>query len=380
MAESATQRLGYLDWLRGLACFGMFEVHCYDAWLGGPARQSAFFGWSQFSGTIPAPLFVFLSGVSSALVAGQMRRKGAPAKQIGARMIRRGTEVFALGLLFRAQEFIFGRPAAPWTDFFRVDVLNLIGLSIVFMGILCWVVGERVAGALAAAGIALGIAMLTPPLWTTWCLRWLPWYLESYINGVHIYGSPQPWLFPIFPWAAFAFAGLAAGLFLFNGWPMGRPGRALVLLAAGGVGIFLLSLLLDARGPRLYAVYDYWHTSPNFFLGRVGAVLVIMLAGYAWCRWGLGAMGFSPLRQLGKTSLLVYWVHMEFVYGRFSIFEKQSQGILMATVGLFEITAAMLLLSIARTRSKGRGKEILAWFRRLRSGQVDGSPRAAAEG
>src|SRR5580700_4780008 len=46
--------------------------------------------------------------------------------------------------------------------------------------------------------------------------RHLPWPLESYINGVHVFGNPQPWLFPIFPWSAFAFVGLAVGFFLFT--------------------------------------------------------------------------------------------------------------------------------------------------------------------
>src|ERR1700677_1374383 len=44
-------RLGYLDWLRGLACLLMFQTHCYDSWLGGAARQSSFLGWSRLLGT-----------------------------------------------------------------------------------------------------------------------------------------------------------------------------------------------------------------------------------------------------------------------------------------------------------------------------------------
>ena len=60
----------------------------------------------------------------------------------------------------------------------------------------------------------MAIALLTPPLWTTWRPDWLPWPIESYINGVHNLGAPQAWLFPIFPWSAFAFAGLAVGFLL----------------------------------------------------------------------------------------------------------------------------------------------------------------------
>ena len=118
------------------------------------------------------------------------------------------------------------------------------------------------------------------------------------------------------------------------------------------------------RGPvHLYAVYDYWHTSPNFFLARVGILLVIVLGAYVWCRWGAGQIGFSPLIQLGQTSLLVYWVHIEFVYGTFSILTKRAQTIPMATFGLLVICVMMVLLSMARTRWKGRGAEILARLR-----------------
>jgi hypothetical protein len=72
---------------------------------------------------------------------------------------------------------------------------------------------------------------------------------------------------------------------------------------------------------------------------------------------------------MGQTSLLVYWVHIEFVYGRFSILKKQAQSIPMATLGFLIITTAMVFLSIARTRWTDHRAEILAWFKRIR-GQV----------
>jgi len=96
----------------------------------------------------------------------------------------------------------------------------------------------------------------------------------------------------------------------------------------------------------------------------VGLLLVILLAVYAWCRWGLGQWGFSPLIQLGQTSLLVYWVHIEFVYGRFSILPKRAVSIRTASFGLLTIFLAMLLLSLLRTQFKARGAELTAWLRR----------------
>jgi hypothetical protein len=82
---------------------------------------------------------------------------------------------------------------------------------------------------------------------------------------------------------------------------------------------------------------------------------MILWLSYAWCRWGAGQWGFSPLIQLGQTSLLVYWVHIEFVYGRFSILPKRGVGIAKASLGLLSIFLAMVLLSVLRTRLAGGG-------------------------
>jgi fucose 4-O-acetylase-like acetyltransferase len=79
---------------------------------------------------------------------------------------------------------------------------------------------------------------------------------------------------------------------------------------------------------------------------------MVMTVAYAWCQWGWARNGYSPAMQLGKTSLLVYWVHIEFVYGRLSILPKRQCSIAKATAGLLVIFAAMTVLSILRTNWK----------------------------
>ena len=379
MASPASSRLAYVDWMRGLACVLMFQTHCYDSWLSPGARKTTFFMWSQLGGTLPAPLFLFLAGTSFALVTDKLVRKELPANQVARTTIRRGAEIFGMGLLFRLQEFLLGWKWAPWTDLLRVDILNTIGMSMMLMGVVCWAAarahgtlrlrseesphpnaakaatlgwGTQLAMATGAAGAALSIALLTPLLWTVWRPRGLPWPLESYINGVHNLDQPQPWLFPIFPWSAFAFVGLALGFVLQSEWARQRGVAIFLLAGIGGVCLIYLARWLDARPVQLYPLYDFWHTSPNFFLIRVGLLLIILSLAYLWCRWGAGQWGFSPLIQLGQTSLLVYWVHIEFVYGRFSILTKKAQSIPWATIGLLTIFLAMLALSVLRTRFK----------------------------
>ena len=346
--------------MRGLACVLMFQTHCYDSWLGGEARKSTFLMYSQLGGTLPAPLFLFLAGISFALITDKLLRKNVSTGEITRILARRGGQVFAFGLLFRLQEYLIAWGWAPWTDLFRVDVLNMIGISMIFMALACGAAlrlanlryqhQQRPALLTAAVLGAALIALLTPPLWTSWRLSFLPWPLESYLDGVHNLGAPQPGLFPIFPWTAFAFAGLSAGFVLFSDWGRARMSQTLAIFAVAGVGLIAGARWLDHLPFQLYSVYDYWHTSPNFFLMRVGLLLMIAFLGYAWCRWGLGARGFSPLIQLGQTSLLVYWVHIEFVYGRFSLLPKRANDVRTASLGLLAIFLMMLALSMLRTR------------------------------
>src|SRR5215475_11000938 len=136
----AVKRLSYIDWMRGLACLLMFQTHCYDSWLGGAARQSRFFLFSQLGDTFPAPLFLFLAGISFALVTRKLLQKNLAPSRIARATIRRGAQVFAFGLLFRLQEYLISWGWAPKSDLLRVDILNTIGTSMMLMGLLCQVV------------------------------------------------------------------------------------------------------------------------------------------------------------------------------------------------------------------------------------------------
>src|SRR5467141_768934 len=167
--SAPSPRLAWIDWMRGLACLLMFQTHCYDAWLGGDARNTRFLKGSQLLGTLPAPLFLFLAGISFALVTDKLIRKNLSPSEITRTMLRRGAEIFAFGLLFRLQEFLIALGWALGSDLLRVDVLNAIGVSMMLMGIVCCLVlavhrgpHTRLALVLTATGTALLISLLTP--------------------------------------------------------------------------------------------------------------------------------------------------------------------------------------------------------------------------
>src|ERR1700730_11868413 len=116
MPEKTTTRLAYIDWIRGFACLTMFQTHCYDSWLRGAAREGELYKVSQQVGTLPAPLFLFLVGVSCGLVTDKLRRKGIGSDEIARATILRGGAIFLLGLLFRMQEYLLGALHSLWRD------------------------------------------------------------------------------------------------------------------------------------------------------------------------------------------------------------------------------------------------------------------------
>ena len=87
---------------------------------------------------------------------------------------------------------------------------------------------------------------------------------------------------------------------------------------------------------------------PGIFFSRLGLLGVLAGIGFVWCRYRQGR--FSVLRQFGRTSLLVYWVHIELCYGSV-VYSLRNKQTLPTALFLFALlTMAMLALSLAKTR------------------------------
>lgn len=339
---SAPGRLGYVDWMRGFAVLLMMQTHAYDSWLAAEAKQTTFYGWSRLIGGYAAPLFLFLAGAALALVAESRFRKGRAAAEVAREGTIRGLEVLGYAALFRLWMFVTSGFAKP-ADLLRVDVLNCIGLSMMVVSAVALVqptASRRLGGAF---GLGLATALLTPLAWDSPWPAWIPGPLLAYVSG-RTPGS----FFPLFPWGGFTAAGAAAGFLLARARAEGREGRTVAALAAFGAAAIPAALLLD-RLPQVYPRYDFWWTSPNYFLIKVGILLLVLGVSYAWDRAPWTAWP-SALRQMGRTSLLIYWVHIEIVYGGIvAPGLRKDLGVAGASWGLALLTLAMLLLSILRT-------------------------------
>jgi fucose 4-O-acetylase-like acetyltransferase len=160
--------------------------------------------------------------------------------------------------------------------------------------------------------------------------------------------------FAFFPWAGFVFAGGIVGLAI-DALRTGRDEARLngILLAAGlalAAGAYVGSHL-----PSIYAQSHFWTSAPSFFFLRAGLLIAAVGAAYAWEArpWARGR--WSPLQQLGRTSLFIYWIHVELVYGLISLRLHKALTFPQALAALAAFSFLMLLASIAKDRWVRRG-------------------------
>jgi uncharacterized membrane protein len=328
----------------------MIATHSLYGWVRPEDQARPFFRWMWLLGGFPGAVFLFISGMVLALAAESMHRRGESPRAIFRAGVIRGLEILGYAFAFRFWMYASGRFSAPW-DLLRVDILNCIGASLLVVGVVAlpWPRrGVRIAAALAIAAAVSGLAPLT---WDSALAAKLPTGLAGYVDGRRP-GS----FFPPFPWAGFAALGAAAGVILAAVRAHGREAWLFGTMGILGAALIPLGLWADRTLPAVYPRYDFWHTSPAYFAVKAGVVLLTMAAAFVLDR--LPGQGW--IRQLGRTSLLVYWVHLEIVYGDYVV--PGARGNLAldeAVLAICVLTLAMLALSYARTgnwpRTRPRG-------------------------
>jgi uncharacterized membrane protein len=301
-------RRQYLDWLRGIGVLIMVEAHTLDSWTRVEDRGHAY-GWAMVVGGFGAPTFLFLAGVSLALAVGSRLRKGLSEGDAGARARRRGWQIFGLAFLFRLQSALI---SGGWSLqlLFKVDILNVMGLSMLAAAVL-WRLGRGLGSrTILLASAATAVAMLTPIIRETPVLTPLPDPIEWYFRP-----DSGRTTFALFPWAGFLLAGSAVGLWLDRASDQFSERRAVIACAALGLTM-ALSGYAAAFLPPIYAVTNFWTSSPTFFFLRLGLLLVAVPVAYFWMMW---MPGRSRIVEFGVASLFVYWIHVEMVYGVLSL-------------------------------------------------------------
>jgi uncharacterized membrane protein len=332
----------------------MIQAHVLDAWTAPTARSANAFRHLTVLGGFAAPLFLFLAGAGLMIAAGRAA-PGATWRTAAAAGVRRGLLIFVLAFLFRLQALIVS-PGGPLLALFRVDILNIMGLTMAAVAMLCVAAGNRRRAIVWCAAAAVVIAAATPAVraaaWVDRLPIWLQWHLRP--AGEHT-------TFTLLPWAAFPFAGAAWGGAASCTWT-GRSAEARGQIWTTAAAALVTVLGFVAASRPSYASASFWTTSPAFFTIRVGIVLGLVAALQAIDRLlPARVRGFDVLQQFGRESLFIYWIHVELVYG-YATWALHGRLAVWQAVAGCGVMSALLFAAIPlrrRLTNKWRNRRIL---------------------
>jgi len=326
----------------------MIEAHTIDSWTAQPWRTIDAYWYGQLIAGMSAPLFLFLAGVSVSMASGSRVRRGTPVDEAAATMIRRGGWIWVLALLFRIQSFVVS-PGSTLYGILKVDILNVMGPAIAGAALVWGLARRRLPQILSLAAIACAISLVTPLVRSANWLTPLPDVIEGYLRPL-----PGRTTFAFFPWTGFVFAGAALGVVL-DAIREQQSERRLQWCFAG-VGAAIASVAYACSYlPSPYQESHFWTSSPSFFFLRIGLIVASFSVAYLWEHRPTGAR-FSPLQQFGRTSLFVYWVHVELVYGFISTPLHRHLSLIQWAIAYVLFTSLMFWASMWWSRREARKK------------------------
>jgi uncharacterized membrane protein len=326
----------WLDWQRGLAVLYMVEWHTYDSWRADAVARGDLHQLIATIGGLAAPSFLYMAGMSQLLADAAGERKEVPTGARRMAALRRALWLLGVAYAFRAVEFVLGRAyrvPGGWQGILRVDVLNVIAVSLLATALLAVAREPRTQVALAAAA-ACAVAFLSPVVggWS---------HPESRVLDYLYTTDWQRGIFHLFPWAAFALAGFAFGRLA---WKEPKPFLWIGMGAALAAGGWAAERYL----PPIYAHQDFWRTSPQWVAIRLGAVVAtsgaLQLLPASADRW------LSWLRTMGRHSLLGYFISIELPYGALSADVHKQLSMSTALLGVVVMSAATWAASAGADR------------------------------
>ncbi len=338
MATVAAGRMPFLDWTRGIAVLVMIQCHTFNSLTRMDLREGGPYVLTQFVGGMAAPLFLFLAGVTFAFGMERQERHGASWKAKLAVSLKRAGYILFLAFLFRFSNWIFSSPRGPWQSMLRVDILNCMGFGLAVLAPAALLPGAVRARVMALVGLA--IAAASP------VVNGLDW--SGAPEVVRNYLVPSHLGFAFFPCAAYLAFGLSVGTIL-RRLSADRVERTMQWAVVVGLATVAAGQYFSNIPYSVYTKSSFWIDSPALIVIRVGLILLLLAAAYLWTEFAAGD-GWSWVQTLGKTSLMVYWVHVVLVYGSVVNRWKRALSVEEATAATIAVTLLMLGLAVARLR------------------------------
>ncbi|MBI3787991.1 MAG: DUF1624 domain-containing protein [Ignavibacteriales bacterium] len=339
---ATSNRLVFIDLLRGWAVLVMIEVHVFHAFIGQQMKDAYWFTVLNFVNGLVAPSFLFVSGFVFVIAS---RRKLEEYRTFGSafwRQLGRIATIWLVGYglhipFYSLSKTLRETTEAGWLRFYQVDVLHCIavGLLILFLSRIFIHDDKRYKWWLIILG--LFFVVVTPFIWETDFLKYLPATLAAYFNGVHFS------IFPLFPWLGFMLLGGVFAFIYLQQVAEQDPKQFWLKISK----LSVVAVIVGAVGVELPVKVPFVSTAiranPLFFMERFGIVLLLFALCWYYAEKRKTERAF--VLDVGRESLLVYTAHLLIIYGTFWN-EKGLAGLFGGSFSIVECIAATLGLTL----------------------------------
>jgi uncharacterized membrane protein len=262
-----------IDILRGVTILLMIQVHFVEYLSWRDSASAWLYRSSMILGSVSAPLFAFLSGVSYTLWLRKQEELRCRDRDITRRTLRRGYFLFVLGLVLNF---------AVWLpeETFNWDILTLLGTAFLFLAV------ARKLPPPVLVVMCVAVLPASPPL------RVVGGYASYWDDAVYSYdftirdilfGFVANGYFPVFPWIIFPIAGFICGDALSRRRDPSASHPQAAAVGLGLVAIAGLALAVGSQLPHLITLHyaGEWTEFPastGYVLATLGITILSQVA------------------------------------------------------------------------------------------------------
>lgn len=360
-------RLFSVDILRAVAILLMIEVHFVQNLSPREIGTAQLYDWAEALGSLPAPIFTFLVGLSLWLWLN--KNKDTDQEKLIIPAVKRGIFIFVFGLAFAVSIWL------P-NEIFNWDILPFIGIATLLVLVMRkWPDWSFIV-------ISMAVLAVSPLLreMTNYAAHWDHWgeYIYQFTIKDVLLGMLLHGYFPMLPWIVFPLMGYVTGRNYLND---ARPAQSKWTLPAVGLGLIIASILFagvwgDWRLSIDSYLYDmsFYPANTPFVLGVLGLILLSLWGLHEWLDNGESNPLLLFFQRYSRFSLTTYWVHhmvhvwplylAAFLKGRNDLFWFYADAISTPNALWLTLVFVILYYGVLVVWDRSQGKYSFEWVLR----------------
>ena len=338
------ERYLFVDILRFFAVILMLQGHTFEALLSPNLKKESWYFIHDLFHGLTAPMFLFSSGVAFSI---STFKKWEDHIELGNPFYKRITRFLGLILIGYAlhlpyldfKRLVFSSSENNLLDFFQVDALQCISVTLLFLQILVFIIKDEKKFTYLTLILAMIIIFISPILYGFKLKGIVPIWFGSYLNY-----DFRSW-FPLFPWSGYTMLGVVFSFFFINEKEHQHAIIFMKKLFISMIVIFGIVYFISNLETNIYEGHDFWKVNPLVVFGRLSVIGMVMVTLF-YIESKIHIKSKIPT-IIGSESLFIYVLHLLIIYG--SVLNLGLKFIWGGKFGVLESIIVFLVLLMLMT-------------------------------